>query len=145
MTVARKIIPRRSAVNKRRTPVVSLPEAAAFTRCDGREFVLLPVDDMNVMESASDLPSSPCEFDSRRPLHRFRGDLHSTTPRISIGFAHLRPGAAYRFRKRVPRRKVRASPPKSIEVRAGYACGSAWIAGRFTLIGWWAARADCRG
>ena len=47
MTVASKNIPRRSAVGKRGTPVARLPKSAAFTRCDGREFVLLPVDDLN--------------------------------------------------------------------------------------------------
>jgi hypothetical protein len=47
MAVATKTTPRRSAAGKRRTSARHLPESAAFTRCDGREFVLLPVDDLN--------------------------------------------------------------------------------------------------
>ena len=47
MTIATKNAPRRSAAGKRRTSARHLPKSAAFTRCDGRDFVLLPVDDLN--------------------------------------------------------------------------------------------------
>ena len=59
MSTASKSAPFRSAAGRKRKPVARLPESAAFTRCDGREFVLLPVDDLNEWLEDRKCPAKP--------------------------------------------------------------------------------------